>query len=174
MFFGIAPKCQKSEDKSNLGGPGGLFRSLLASCFHYFCEWPTIQNNNSFQYVLMVLHHKKYIAFRSLFNWFFMFFQNRCWGMFLQGLNAELVWKVWFGCHVRFWMIFKKTPLGRPFRTSCIIKSKFFVPRASLPRPCFSRSTIITVPLGPTGFQKVAFWSKIEQFSFCFYHFYMC
>ena len=55
MIFGIAPKRQKSKDKSNLVNQCHLFvsktwlsRSPLASFFHRFCEWPKIRKSVCF------------------------------------------------------------------------------------------------------------------------------
>ena len=110
----------------------------------------------------MVLHHKVAIVFWSFFS---CFFKKRSQGLFLEG-PAEILQKVWFWCYFRFLVIFKKMPLGRPFPQVVSTSQTSSYPERPCHDPVFHESTVITVPLGPTGFQKVAFWSKIKPFSF--------
>ena len=50
----------------------------------------------------LVFGHQKPLIFRLKFHCFFMFFQNRSRGPFLEGPGADLYWKVGFWCHFRF------------------------------------------------------------------------
>ena len=81
-----------------------------------------------------------------------MFFQNRSRGLFLEGPSADLYRKIRFWYHFRF-SVFPKTFLAQ--------KSTIRCPAKSWSRPCrdpaFHEPLVITLPLGPTGFKKVAF-----------------
>ena len=98
-FFGIAPKHSKSEDKSNLGRPCRHFGSKNMTCevsFGIICFIVLGNDQKSrkvfvFLYFSIVLDHQKSLIFRLFFHCFFMFFQNRSPGPFLEGPSAELL-----------------------------------------------------------------------------------
>ena len=88
----------------------------------------------------MVWDHQKPLIFLLIFHRFFMCFQNRSLGPFLEGPSAELLWKVRFWCHFRF-QDFQKDTFWRPFWATTASKIEY--PSwgwASFSRPCFSRN----------------------------------
>ena len=179
MIFGIAPKRQKSDDKLKLGGPCRhfgpqdiTFEVPFGIVFSLF-----LVNDRKarkvfvFQYFSMVLNHQKPLIFQSFFHRFFMFFQSRSPGPFLEGPSAELLWKVRCWCHFRFSGFPKRLPFDYLFRQKAEFGHAAFPEGASLSRPCFSRNHSNYCAVGTYWFLKRHF-SDGDWLNFVFLYFF--
>ena len=124
-----------------------------------------------FQYFPMVWDHQKPLISQSFFHWFFMFFQNRSQGQFLEGPGADLYRKIEFGCNFRFselqkgihWMTFSTKT-----RPKCTRQSSRRRPYRD---PAFHETTVIAVPLGPSVFKTSLFRWRLAKFQFFLFFF---
>ena len=146
-FFRLLQKSIKTKNKSILGAPGLHFVLFFITLGSYFgidfslFFWMTSNQEkclffNTFQWFWTIKNH----WFSYSFSFFFMFFQNRYPGLFLEGPSAELFEQIGFWCHFRFSWFSKRHPLNTIFGLK---GSKLYwgiVPDTFFSRPCFSRN----------------------------------
>ena len=75
---------------------------------------------------------------RSKCHWFFMFFQSRCWGPFVEGPCADLYWNIGFGYHFRFSFFSKRR-----------LSNYLFLSKADLSLPGGARRSVLVATLLP-------------------------
>jgi hypothetical protein len=120
--------------------PHGPDWSLLALFFHCFLEWPKNKKTICFSILYNGLGPSKTIDFPIDFHRFFMFFQNRSPGLFLEGPSADRLWKVGFWCRFRFSWFSKRHPLDTIFKLKALKTARHRKLLTSFSRPCFSRN----------------------------------
>ena len=126
----------------------GFFWGIGISIFSKICK----NTDNIIKSILLTCCSLiKALISRSTFHCFFMFFQNRSSGQFLEGPGADFYWKCWFWCHFWFPGFWQRHLLDTIFGRD----------------PAFHETILVIVPLRPTVFLKVVFWLEIEPFSFC-------
>ena len=129
--------------------------------FIVFVEWPKIKKSVCFSILFDGFGPSKPLIFRSFFHRFFMFFQNRSPGLFLDGPSAELLWKVGFWCHLRFSWFSKRHFLDDLFAQVDEKKRNTpSDPRGPSRDPAFHEIIIIVVPFGPIVFLLKSFVRK--------------
>ena len=108
------------------------------------------------------------LIFQLIFHRIFMFFQNRSRGTVFRGSQCQALLKSLILCHYRFSGFPKSHPLDNLFDQKCIQNhDPFPAGRVLGADPAFHETTVITVPLGHRGFQKVRFFDG-DWFIFCF------
>ena len=115
------------------------------------------------------LFFNTFMGFPIVFHWFFMFFQNRSTGQFLEGPSAKLVWKNVLGCHFRFSWFSKRHPLDHLFTQ--VDETKRSTPNdpcCPSRDPAFHEIIVFALPCGPSVFLLRQLFNEDWQiFAFC-------
>ena len=118
---------------------------------------PRLHGSMVFEVLALRFRYPEPLIFRPNFHCFFMFFQNRSRGPFLEGPRPDLYWKVGFWCHFRFSGFPKRRLFEHLFAQKVTFEHYFFVRERSLNRPCFSLNHSNYAAVGPYWILKRRF-----------------
>ena len=131
---------------------------------------PRLHGSMVFEVLALRFRYPEPLIFRPNFHCFFMFFQNRSRGPFLEGPRPDLYWKIGFWCLFRFSGFSKSDLFGTIFAKKSTL---IFLPGDYCPpeKNLFFLNNSNYAAVWPYCFEKSHFFVKVDLFSllFCFF-----